>query len=169
LRGAALANQKRFEEGIAQMQKGLAALPATGAALGRPDLLRTLAEVYMNMGRLDDGLSALHEALIIGQENGDGQNESERHRIKGELLVRKDDLQTIEAENCFQRAIEIARGQNARSLELRATTSLARLLKSQGLREEARMMLANIYNWFTEGFDTPDLKDAKALLDELGA
>jgi len=83
------------------------------------------------------------------------------------LLLRQDDSNTAEAQSSFERAIEIARKQSAKSPELRATTSLARLLASQGRRDEARAMLAEIYNWFTEGFDTADLKDAKALLDEL--
>ena len=91
------------------------------------------------------------------------------HRLKGELLLRQDDSNAAEAQSCFQRAIEIARKQSAKSLELRATMSLARLLAKQGRRDEARTMLAEIYGWFTEGFDTADLKDAKALLDELAA
>jgi predicted ATPase len=90
------------------------------------------------------------------------------NRLKGELLLRQDYSDTAEAQRCFWRAIEVARKQSAKSFELRATTSLARLLASQGRRDEARTMLAEIYNWFTEGFDTADLKDAKALLDELG-
>ena len=91
------------------------------------------------------------------------------HRLKGELLLRRDDSNAVESQRCFERAIEIARGQNGKSLELRATMSLARLLTRQGHRDEARAMLAEIYGWFTEGFDTADLKNAKALLDELGA
>ena len=91
------------------------------------------------------------------------------HHVKGELLLAQNPSDVAEAERCFRTAIEIARRQSARSAELRATTSLARLLDEQGRRDEARTMLAEIYNWFTEGFDTADLKDAKALLDELGA
>jgi predicted ATPase len=116
LRGAAITNQERFEEGIAQMREGLAAIRASGAGLSRPDLLRMLAEAYMNTGRLDDGLSALQEALAVGEETEDGQNESERHRLKGELLLKKDNLQTLEAENCFRRALEIARKQSAKNI-----------------------------------------------------
>jgi predicted ATPase len=84
------------------------------------------------------------------------------------LLLRRNESNARESQGCFERAIEIARGQSARSYELRATTSLARLLASEGRRDEARTMLAEIYGWFIEGFDTADLKDAKALLDELG-
>jgi predicted ATPase len=89
------------------------------------------------------------------------------HRFKGELLLRQDDLNGAEAQSCFQRAIEIARDQSAKSWELRATMSLARLLRDTACRHEARAMLSEIYGWFTEGFDTADLKEAKALLDEL--
>jgi predicted ATPase len=91
------------------------------------------------------------------------------HRVKGELLLLQNPSDVAEAEQCFRTAIEIARRQSARSAELRATTSLARLLDEQGRRNEARTMLAGIYGWFTEGFDTADLKDAKALLEELSA
>jgi predicted ATPase len=90
------------------------------------------------------------------------------HRLKGQLLLRRDDSTVAEAQSCFQRAIEVARKQSAKSFELRATTGLAQLLDKQGCRDEARAMLADIYGWFTEGFDTADLIDAKALLDELG-
>ena len=118
-------------------------------------------------GRLDDGLSALTEALAAADEHENRHYEAEIHRLKGELLLRQDDSNTAEAQSCFERAIEIARRQSAKSWELRATMSLARLLAKQGRRDEARTMLAEIYGWFTEGFDTADLKDAKALLDEL--
>src|SRR5215469_9699422 len=121
----------------------------------------------METGRLDDGLDAVAEALAAADAHGDDHYRAEMHRLKAELLLRRNDSNDAEAHRCFERAIEVARKQSAKSLELRATTSLARLLASQGRREEARAMLANIYNWFTEGFDTANLKDAKALLDEL--
>jgi predicted ATPase len=121
----------------------------------------------MKTGRLDNGLSALAEALAAAEEHGIRNYEAETHRLKGELLLRQDYSNAPEAQRCFQRAIEIAGKQSARSLELRATMSLARLLAKQGRRDEARTMLAEIYNWFTEGFVTADLKDAKALLGEL--
>jgi predicted ATPase len=94
-------------------------------------------------------------------------NEAETHRLRGEMALKRDHSNTAEAQRCFERAIEIARKQSAKSWELRATMSLARLVASQGRRDEARTMSGDIYNWFTEGFDTADLKDAKALLDEL--
>jgi predicted ATPase len=108
------------------------------------------------MDRFDDGLSALTEA-----------RGPEKHRLTGELLLRQDHSNLAEAQRCLERAIEFARKMSAKSLELRATTSLARLFDKQGRRAEARPMLAEIYGWFTEGFDTADLKDAKALLDQL--
>jgi predicted ATPase len=167
-RGYAMAKQGRHEEGILQIQEGLAAASASGSKLDRPRDLSLLAEACTEMGRLDDGLSAVTEAFATADEHEDRHHEAEIRRLKGELLLRRDDSSTAEARNCFQRAIEIARKQSAKSLELRATMSLARLLDKQGMRDEARVMLADIYNWFTEGFDTADLKDAKALLDELG-
>jgi predicted ATPase len=168
LLGEAMAEQGRNQEGIALMEGTLAALRAIGIALARPAQLTRLAQAYMESGRLDDGLRALTEALAAGEENEDRQDEPERHRVKGEVLLRQNHSNAAEAQYCFERAIEIARKQGAKSWELRATTSLARLLKQQGCREGGRMMLAKIYNWFTEGFDTADLKDAKALLEELG-
>jgi predicted ATPase len=187
LRGWAMAEQGRHEEGIAQLQEGLAASRATGAELLRPYHLCLLAEAYMETGRIDDGLCALTESLAAAHENEIRNYEAETHRLKGELLLRPQaeqcgaeqtsprrapgivDSNTAEAQNCFQRAIEIARKQSAKSLELRATISLARLLRATARRDEARATLAETYSWFTEGFDTADLKDAKALLEELHA
>jgi predicted ATPase len=168
LRGWAMAEQGHNEEGIAQIYEGLAAYRALGAELYRPYSLTLLAEACMEMGRLDDGLNALTEALAAADEHENRIHEPEIHRLKGELRLKQDDSNTAEAQSCFERAIEIARKQSAKSLELRATTSLARLLGKQGKRDEARAMLAEIYGWFTEGFDTADLIDAKALLEELG-
>jgi len=126
-----------------------------------------LAQACRETGRLGDGLSALTEALATADEYEIRHYEPEMHRLKGELLLRQDDSKLMEAQSCFERAIEIARKQSAKSLELRATMSLARLLAKQGRRDEARAMLAEIYGWFTEGFDTADLRDARTLLDEL--
>jgi predicted ATPase len=134
-----------------------------------PYSVSLLAEAWGETGRLGEGLSALTEALAIAEEHENRQYEAEMHRLKGELLLKQDDSNGPEARSCFEHAVEIARRQSAKSLELRATKSLARLLALQGKRDEARTMLAGIYNWFTEGFDTADLKDAKALLDELSS
>jgi predicted ATPase len=121
----------------------------------------------MQTGRLDDGLSALTEALAVADEDQIGFSKAEIHRLMGELLLRQNNSSTGEAQKCFERAIEVARKQSAKSLELRATMSLARLLRNTARRDEAPTMLADIYGWFTEGFDTADLKEAKDLLEEL--
>jgi predicted ATPase len=168
LRGWAMAQGGHHEEGITQIREGLAASHAIGLELWRPYFLCLLAEAYMQMDRIDDGMAALTEALATADEHENWHNRAEIHRLKGELLLKQNASSTAEARSCFQRAIEIARKQSAKSWDLRATISLARLLRDTGRRGEARTMLAGIYNWFTEGFDTPDLKDAKALLDELG-
>ncbi len=169
LRGWAIAEQGRNEAGIALIQEGLAASRATGTELYRPYFLCLLAEACMETGRLDDGLSASTEALPAADEHENRVYEAEMHRLKGELLLMQDDSSTAEAQNCFHRAVEIVRKQSAKSPGLRATLSLARLLVKQGRRDEARAMLAEIYCWFTEGFDTADLKDAHALPNELSA
>jgi tetratricopeptide (TPR) repeat protein len=115
--------------------------------------------------RTDDALALVAEALALLERRDERHWEAEIYHVKGDLLLKCGG--SSEAETCFRRAIEIARRQSAKSLELRATTSLARLLDKQGRQDEARRMLADIYGWFTEGFDTADLKDAKALLDAL--
>jgi len=130
----------------------------------QPDMISVVGGAA---GYLDDGLSALREAQAAADEHENCAFEADIHRLKGDLLLRQNDSNAAEAQSCFQRAIEIARNQSAKSWELRATTSLARLLNEQGKHDEARTMLAEIYGWFTEGFGTADLKDAKALLDEL--
>jgi len=164
MRGCAIAEQGRNEEGIEKMREGLAALNRTT----RPQYLCLLAKACIETGRLHDGLSALTEALALADEHELRAYEAEANRLMGDLLL-KQNSNTAEAQSCFQRAIQIARKQSGRSWELRATMSLARLLRDTNRRDEARAMLAEIYNWFTEGFDTADLKDAKALLDELDA
>jgi predicted ATPase len=166
-RGWAMAQQGRNEEGIAQIREGLAAFRAAGTEVMRPHVLCLLAEACREKDRLDDGLSALAESLAAADAQEERHYDAEIHRLKGEFLLRQDQSNAPEAENCFRCAVEIARKQSAKSLELRATMSLARLLAQQGRREEARTMLADVYNWFTEGFDTADLKEAKALLDQL--
>jgi tetratricopeptide (TPR) repeat protein len=167
VRGEAIAEQGRTEEGIAEMLKGLAAMHAIGFEANRAFQLAQLAKAYSEVGRLDEALSTLEEALAEADQNEERKNLVERLRLKGELLLRQSGTHAAEARTCFERAIEIARTQGAKWFELRATMSLARLLARQSHREQAHTMLADIYNWFTEGFDTADLKDAKALLDEL--
>jgi len=168
-RGWAMAQQGKIEDGIPQIEESLAVARATGMELSRTGYLYTLAETLMDAGRLTAGLNAVKEAIAVAEAREERIYEAEVHRLKGELLLKQNASKAAEAQRCFLRAIEIARKQCAKSWELRATTSLARLLASQGRRDEARTMLADIYNWFTEGFDTADLKDAKALLDELSS
>ena len=162
-----LADQGQAEAGIGQLREGLASMRPSGARAGRTVFCTAIAEGCGILGRVEDGLAAVTEALAAADENEERFYEAEIHRFKGELLLKQSNSNTTEAQNCFERAIEIARNQSAKSWELRATMSLARLLDQQGSRDTARTMLAKIYNWFTEGFDTADLKDAKTLLDEL--
>ena len=168
-RGWAIAEQGKVEEGIAQIQEGLAAFRAIGNGTLLPHALCLLGDACRGTGRLDEGVSAVTEAMAAADEHEIHQYEPEMHRLEGELLLSQGHSKATEAQSCFQRAIEIARKQSAKSFELRATTSLARLLAKQGRGDEARAMLFEIYGWFTEGFDTADLKDAKALLEELSA
>jgi len=168
LRGWALVHYGQAQEGIAQMHQGLRAHRATGAALGRPYHLAFLAEAHGTIGEPETGLAVLTEALTLVDTTDERWCEAELHRLKGELLLQQSSDNQVEAESSFHHALEIARNQQAKSFELRAATSLARLWQSQGKREAARQILGDVYGWFTEGFDTADLKDAKALLDALG-
>jgi predicted ATPase len=133
-----------------------------------PRLLTKLAEAYGNSGQAEEGLRRLAEALAVMDDTGGRREEAELYRIKGELLLQQAVSDAPQAEACFQQALAVARRQQAKSWELRAALSLARLWQRQGKRGEARELLAEIYGWFTEGFDTADLQDAKELLEELG-
>jgi class 3 adenylate cyclase/tetratricopeptide (TPR) repeat protein len=165
--GEAIAEQGHLNEGIQEMLKGLAAMHAIGFEANRPIHLTKLAKAYGEAGRLDEALITLQEAMAMADEMEEHKFDSVRLYVKGDLLLRQSDSHAPEAQLCFERAIEVSRLQGAKCFELQATMSLAQLLASQGRRDEARRMLAEIYNWFTEGFDTADLKEAKALLDEL--
>jgi predicted ATPase len=183
LRGWALAEQGQSEEGIAQIRQGLAAWQAMRTELTRPTFLAFLAEAYGKVGQVEEGLTALAEALALVNKTGERNNKAELYRLKGMLTLQsKTSLRQVSgksktsqgrseiekgAEECFLKAIEIAQWQQAKSLELRVTMSLARLWQKQGKQHAARNMLSEIYNWFTEGFDTVDLQEAKALLEEL--
>ena len=139
----------------------------TGRKILRPQELCSLAEACIAFNQFDEASEALDEALTIAESDGDCYCVAETHRLRGALLLRKSESNRVEAETCFERATQVARQQSARWLELRTMTSHARLLSDTDRRREARKQLAEMYNWFTEGFDLPDLKDAKALLDEL--
>jgi class 3 adenylate cyclase/predicted ATPase len=167
LRGWALVEQGQRETGIAQMRQGIAALQATGAEAHRLYFLAMLAEAHGNVGQAEEGLLILAEALATVEKTEQPVHEPELHRLRGELLLRQAVPDVPQAEACFQQALAIARRQQAKSWELRTTMSLARLWQQQGKRDEARQLLAEVYDWFTEGFDTPDLQEARALLDVL--
>jgi predicted ATPase len=165
MRGRAQVEAGQVEEGMVQIRHALAAWQAMDTMMYRPWGLAELAAAYGKAGQVAHGLSVLAEALELMEKTGERFYEAESYRIKGELLLMQHE--ETEAEVSFRKAIEVARRQQAKSWELRAAMSLSRLWQKQGKREEARELLSEIYAWFTEGFDTSDLKDAKALLEEL--
>jgi predicted ATPase len=173
LRGWLSVKQGYVEHGIGQLRQGLAT--QTAMADQQP-FVPFLAEVYGKAGQVEKGLGVVAEAIARAHKTGLCFYEAELHRIKGELLLAQEGRnqnakgkreEVSEAEGCLKKAIEVARSQSAKSLELRAVMSMSRLWQQQGRKNEARQKLAEIYGWFTEGFDTADLKDAKALLEEL--
>jgi predicted ATPase len=167
LRGWALAQQGQTKEGIEQLHQGLTIHHAIGAGIFRPYFLALLAEAHSIIGEPEAGLTVLTEALTLADTTGERWYAPELYRLKGELLLKQNSANQAEAETCFQQAITIAQNQQAKSFELRAATSLARLWRQQGKHQEAYALLEPVYRWFTEGFDTADLKDAKTLLDAL--
>jgi tetratricopeptide (TPR) repeat protein len=156
-----------LDGGIARMRHNMSDLKAAGSELVNDRGCAFIAAALGRMRRYDEGLRTIDAAFQFIERTGQRYYEAELHRLNGELILAQDASNGAPAEQSFRTAIEIARKQRAKSWELRATTSLGRLLAQQGKRDEARAMLADIYNWFTEGFDTADLTDAKALLDEL--
>ena len=174
-RGWALIEQGWEEEAIEQMRQGLAAHQATGANLMCPHFLALLAEALAKTRQSGEGLHVLEEALEIALRTGEGSYQAELYRLKGERLLTqskgRSDAQSArslaDVEDCFNQSIRIARLQKAKSLELRAVRSAARLYQHQRKRKEARDILAPVYESFTEGFDTVDLREARALLAEL--
>jgi adenylate cyclase len=187
-KGWAVAEQGQGAEGIIQICRGIAAMRAMGAEFQRSYFLALLAEAYGKVGQTEEGLGALAEALVHVDKTGERYWEAELYRLKGELSLAQSSVPgattvstQAEAEECFLKAIEISRKQEAKSLELRAVTSLVRLRQRQAQDhatrstqheshpklKDAHNMLSEIYNWFTEGFDTKDLQEAKALLEEL--
>jgi len=163
IRGWVLVENGQTEKGIGELE--------TNAPLALANfqiqVYELLAEAYLRVGRLNQAQDTLGEALAKCKGSGMHIDEAELHRLSGEVILARDSSATAEAEGYFSKAMEIARGQSAKWYELRATVSLTRLLAQRGGRDEARAMLSEIYNWFTEGFDTADLKDARALLAEL--
>jgi predicted ATPase len=176
LRGWALAQQGAVAEGIAQLRQGLDAWLTRATELGKTQILARLAEAYEKAGDIVQGLRVLDEALAAVRHNAERHYEAELYRLKGELLLQAriqypecegGQPQVAEVEACFRQALDIAHNQQTKSLELRAAMSLARLWQTQGKRAEAYEMLTEIYGWFTEGFATPDLQEAQALLAAL--
>ena len=175
MRGWAITVQEHSAEGLVQIRQGLDMYCSAEAKAQRPHFLTLLAEAAGLLGQPEDGLAALDEALPLVEKTGERYYEAELHRQRGELLLLRvarshpdqGSREQHEAETCFQHALDVARGQQAKSLELRAAMSLARLWQRQGKRVEAHALLEEIYGWFTEGFDTADLQEARALLDAL--
>jgi predicted ATPase len=175
--GAALVQQGHSEAGIQQLRQGIAAYKAIGTELILPFFLSLLAAAYGRSGRADVGLEVLEEALALVNTTGERLCEADLYRLKGEFFLqaeaqslasRGDNPHAAEAEALFQQALTIARHQGARSWELRVAISLSRLWQQQGKHTAAYALLAPVYGWFTEGFDTADLQEARALLEVLG-
>jgi predicted ATPase len=167
LNGWARAAQDQGEDGIAEIKQGITAYRATDAQAWLPFLLALQAETYAREKRIEDGLATVAEALELVEKTEERCWQAELNRIKGELLLAVPADNHAEAESCFSQALVIACRQQAKSWELRAAVSLGHLWQQQGKIDEARDLLAPIYEWFSEGFDTADLKEAKTLLDEL--
>ena len=164
--GEALAQTGEVQEGLAQICEGLEARRTVGARCYSSGILGALAETQTKAGQPAQGLTTLDEALAMVEETDERYCEAELYRIRGELLLEQGN--ETDAEASFDKAIEVARRQQARSWELRAATSLARLWQGQGRIDEARQTLGQVHDWFSEGFETHDLQEARTLLDELG-
>ena len=164
-KGEALAMHGQYQEGVTQMCEGDVVDQSRGVRLYQTGMLYSLAQAYAIASQPDQGLITLDRALILVEQTAEHHYEAELHRVRGELALIQGDKAAAEAS--YRKAVEIALRQSGRSWELRATLSLARLWRQQGKAGQARESLASIYNWFTEGFDTPDLSEARALLKEL--
>jgi len=164
-RGRIKAENGDVAEGISLLRSGSSAYRSTGAEAWMPHHIALLAGAYEIAGQIEEAATLLDDALQIVERTGERWLEAELNRHKGQLLLRQG--HTEAAEELYRRALSIAAEQEVKLWELRAAASLARLRRDQGRSAEARNLLAPVYNWFTEGFDTPDLKDVKALLDEL--
>ena len=167
LQGWADAQRGEATTGIARIRDGLAASEATGARVTTPFYLALLAEALALAGKIEEGLATVDDALAKAAVSGERGWDAEIHRLRGELTGRLPYPDPAKAEESFRTALAIAREQGTRGYELRAATSLARLHRDQGRYGEARDLLAPVYGWFTEGFDTADLKEAAAVLAEL--
>lgn len=165
LRGWALAMQGDAPEGVAQIREGWAVYLDVGPKMMRPYFLSLLAEAHAQAGQPEAGLQAVAEALTLVEATEERWWEAELSRLKGALLLQLQTSDAAQAEACFQHALDVARSQQSKALELRAALNLSQLWHEQNRRDEARQLLTELYDWFTEGFDTPDLQEAQALLD----
>jgi predicted ATPase len=163
----ALGQRGGIDEAVGQIRQVLAGIRATCKGIGMPYRLLLLAGVHLRGRQVSDGLDASTEALSCVERTGERWFEAELHRVEGELLLALPDPAEPEAEARFRQALAVAREQEAKTWELRAAMSLAQLWRDQGRRTQAHDLLAPVHGWFNEGFDTADLKDAKALLEEL--
>jgi predicted ATPase len=166
-RGWVSAMQGQDEAGLGQIRQGMEAVIAAGQVVSGPLCLALLAEATGHIGRYAEGLRLLTEVLAALEASGRGDLLAEAYRLQGEFLLRQALPDVVRAEACFHQALAVARRQQAKSWELRSAMSLGRLWQQQGRREEARQLLAEVYGWFTEGFDTADLRDAMGLLEGL--
>jgi predicted ATPase len=157
--------QGRREDALPLLLRGFTAFRATGAGIRVPRYLSTLVSAYTRVGQFEEARKTLNEGRAVTQKNDDRTSEAELHRLEGELLLAESPDQLAAAEDCFRKAIETARRQQSKGWELRAVMSLARCRQGQGRHDEARAVLATVYGTYTEGFTTPDLVEAAALLD----
>jgi predicted ATPase len=167
LRGFARVESGEGEAGIAEMQQAMGELDRIGSGIAAPQWLAMLAEGLRKVGRHDDALGALGRGVARAEQQGQHHYDAELHRLRAEILLDTDGNAALEAEALFGHSLEIARRQEAKTFELRAATSLARLWQRQDKHAAARALLNPVYAWFTEGFGTRDLIDAKALLEDL--
>jgi predicted ATPase len=169
LRGSLLAQAGNASEAVKAISSSLTTIRSTGTKMFLPCFLMLLSEVHADLGEFDDAWGCINEALTAIQTNKERWCEAEVNRVAGEIALGSREPNAAKAETYFERALAVARQQQAKSWELRTAMSFARLWRDQGKAREARELLASVYGWFTEGFDTRDLKEAKALLDQLAA
>jgi tetratricopeptide (TPR) repeat protein len=169
IHGWVLVELPQLDQGINEMEEAITGLRSMGGAPRMQYFISLLAQAYAKTGQSEKGLALVNEALAHVERAGENLDHAEMLRLKGEILLMRDPTHTAEAESCFRAAVEVARAQEAKWWELHVSVSLAQLLRDSRQSDQARTMLIDIYNWFTEGFELPDLKEAKALLDELSS
>ena len=168
-RGVVLAATGDNEAAVSMIEAGISQYRSTNSTYLTPFYLTRLAEAQAKLGHCDEAWKSIFEAFNTMEKGGEIQHQAEVNRVAGEIALLSPEIDVVKAEGYFEKALAVARQQQAKSWELRAAMSLARLWRSQGKVQQARELLAPLYRWFTEGFDTRDLKEAKALLEELAA